>query len=776
MGVENPTVQFILTFHMPGYELSRLNDKEFEALATHIVSGLTSTRVERFKPGKDQGVDGRFFVVGHQEGIVQAKHWEKTGVVALRAYLTKTEAPKVAKLKPARYLLVTSVHLGRSDKQSISDIFSPYIKSPADILGNEDIQDYLRDHPEIARQHYKLWLASAEVLTLMFNAPIIGRSTFKTDEVIAFSPKYVATQSHQEALKLLDEMGSIIIIGEPGIGKSTLAEQLVLNYAVDGYELCFVQNALEEAEGVWANDRKQIFYFDDFLGRNYLEAIGRNHDSHVLAFMRRVQKDKTKRFVLTSRTTIMQQGKSLSELFRVYNIDQKEFEIRITDLSAIEKARILYNHIWFGDLGPEFVEQLYVDKRYNDVVAHRNFNPRLISFITDTHKIAGIPDQQYWQYVKATLENPRDVWRGVFDNQLDRMGRLIVTLVVFHGGEISERELRSSCERARQKETPKPSASEWGLAFERSYQMSVGAIVTRQLERFSGSTTVGLFNPSVGDFVLHRFASDVASLESFLVLLRDRRALVRFNAIRRNGIVSYSDYCAVMQMLAAHFWPDWVVEPEFAGILTAYVIQEQPLISALDEQLTALAAQIFDIARASDDAGNLCPFAAFVLEEKLMQSDDARWPEFVQLAMDGTEDDDTLIELSKVVVLLSEPMMTGAASELARHVIECWKEKIDHEISQHGIASDYFNEDDHDKVEADIQKFIRDTLKDYSIEFDDEEIAEIVSDFDIDQKISDNIRSDFDDEGGNRYRFSESKVSSHEREQIDDLFERERGS
>jgi hypothetical protein len=696
-------------------------------------------------------------------------------LAALRAYLVKSEAPKVEKLKPARYLMVTSVPLGRQDKQSISEIFAPYVISPADILGNEDIQDYLRDHPEMARQHYKLWLASADVLTLMFNAPIIGRSAFKTDEVLAFAPKYVRTHCHEAAQLRLDDHGSIIIIGEPGIGKSTLAEQLVLNYAVDGYELCFIQGSMEEAESVWSPDRKQIFYFDDFLGRNYLDAISRSHDSLVLGFMRRVQKDKKKRFILTSRTTIMQQGKSLSELFVAHNIDQEEYEVRITDVSAIEKAHILYNHIWFSDLDPAFVEQLYVDKRYREIVSHRNFNPRLISFITDAHKIAGIQAEGYWQYVKATLDNPRNIWRGVFQNQLDQLGRLMVSLVTFRGGEIAERELRAACERARIEQNPEHSASEWSLAFERSYQMSVGAVLTRELERKGGTVTVGLFNPSVGDFVLHQFAKDVTSLKSFLGLLRDRRSLARFQAIRRTGIIGDEDYGTVLQGLTDRFWPDPLIAPEFAGYLTYYILLEKTLTLTLRDQLIGLAARFFDVVEVSTDVSSLSPFAAFTIERNMLPCDDERWLGFVRQAMDGVGDDETLIELSKVVVLLGDPITETAAAELSEHVVEAWRDRIDEEVSQNAIATDYVDDDDHGEAEQEIRKFVSKALDDYSIGFDDDDIDDIVGSCDVDELISSNRRSRSDDEGSSGSRFSGPNVNALELEQIDDLFDREGG-
>lgn len=760
---------------MTGYELNRLNDKEFEALAVRVVQELVGERVERFKPGKDAGVDGRFFTVGAAEGIVQAKHWERSGLAQLLTHLAKTEAPKVAKLKPARYFLVTSVPLSRTNKQAIKAIFAPHLQSEADILGHEDVQDFLRDHPPIVQHQYKLWMASAEVLRLIFSAPIIGRSSFKLDEVMAFAPKYVPTRCHQDALSRLNSTGSIIIIGEPGIGKSTLAEQLVLHFAVDGFELCFIENALEEAEGAWANDRKQVFYFDDFLGRNYLEAIGRNRDSQVLAFIRRVAKDRSKRFILTSRTTIMQQGKRLSELFRAHNIDQNEYEVRITDLSPLEKARILYNHIWFGNLAPGFVEQLYVDKRYKAVVAHRNFNPRLVAFVTDSHKIAGIAAEKYWDYVAATLANPQDIWRGVFENQLDQMGRLIVGLVVFHGGQIPERDLMHCGERARLDQVPVPPPAEWSLAFERSYQMTVGAVVTRAMERHGGEVTVGLFNPSVGDFVLQRFASDAPSLESFFAVLRDSRSLSHFQSARKNNIISEDVFRTVVRNLAVRFWTRPLETPEFASELASFVANNEGLRSALKSELAALSVHFFAIADGSRRPEALSNFAVYALTEKLLNASDERWLAFVRSVIGQTTLDEDLIDLSKLVYLLESPVADIAMNELTDHVVTCWKEKIDVEVSENGIAADYTDEDDpetYDKAKEEVLEFVRGALSDYAIDFDGREIAAIVEAFDLREHLRENRHAHWEHEDRGRSYSGDGGVGS-EGDQIDDLFQRD---
>ena len=46
---------------MTDYTFSTLNDKEFEILSTDILSKFLGIKVERFKGGRDGGVDGRFF-------------------------------------------------------------------------------------------------------------------------------------------------------------------------------------------------------------------------------------------------------------------------------------------------------------------------------------------------------------------------------------------------------------------------------------------------------------------------------------------------------------------------------------------------------------------------------------------------------------------------------------------------------------------------------------------------------------------------------------------
>ncbi len=523
---------------MTDYDFSALNDKEFEALCTDLLSAIHGHRFERFKPGRDAGVDGRYFAIDGSEVILQCKHWQATPLERLFTHIEKIERPKIEKLNPSRYILGVSHQLSRTDKSKLKELLSPYVLRDDDILGREDLNDILSREPLIERRHYKLWIRSTSVLQHILNKAIHDRSAFSLDEIVREAKFYVPTKLHGAAIDKLETLGTVIVTGAPGIGKTTLANHMVLHYVDRGFSLMHVAEDLREAEGVYGDGQKQIFYFDDFLGRNYLEALSGHEGSHITQFIRRISHDKTKRFILTSRTTILNQGKALIDILSQNNIERNELEVRIESLQEIDKAKILYNHIWHSSLSAEHVDELYVERRYRRIISHRNFNPRLIRFITDTNAISEHSASQYWGYAKELLDNPTRVWQHPFEAQLDDFGRGIVLLVAINQRPIRQFDLAEAYARFTAR------AENNGLTGRRDFLLTLRHLVGSFLSRAAASAptaenaVLDLFNPSIGDYVLHRYSTDLPTLRAALISHRSASSVETLSGLISTGLLS----------------------------------------------------------------------------------------------------------------------------------------------------------------------------------------------------------------------------------------------
>src|SRR5258707_1775733 len=216
--------------------------------------------LESFGPGKDKGID---FRLRDRAGelIVQCKHYRECPT--LLQVLKQHEVSKVRVLKPKRYVLALSVSLTPARKEEIKELFSPYCESTSDIFGREDLNNLLGLYPEIERKHTKLWLTSSLVLEKFITHAVWNDTALTVERLKQRARLYVPNPSRARARKILDEFHYCIIAGIPGIGKTMLAEVLLIEH-VDKfeYEAIRIANDLSEIKGVKDPKRKQIFYFD----------------------------------------------------------------------------------------------------------------------------------------------------------------------------------------------------------------------------------------------------------------------------------------------------------------------------------------------------------------------------------------------------------------------------------------------------------------------------------------------------------------------------------
>jgi len=265
--------------------------------------------------------------------------------------------------------------------------------------------------------------------------------------------------------------------------------------------------------------------------------------------MDRIKKDKTKRFILTSRTNIFNQGLALSDTFRSKNIENEEFIIKIESLKDIDKAHILYNHIWHSDLDEEFIDEIYVEKRYKEIIKHKNFNPRLIEFITDIKKIqlGQIEAKNYWNYIVEKLDNPQDIWKKAFDKDSDEFNRIIVMLTVFNGNKIEEDKLRDSYN-SYIKLTGLTNSSHTSKEFDSIIEEVVKYFLNRT-KTYDQKIEYSLFNPSIADFVLNRYKNNSAILKYVYLALASVKSLKELRSLNFLNRISKSTYEEIILFL-----------------------------------------------------------------------------------------------------------------------------------------------------------------------------------------------------------------------------------
>lgn len=411
---------------MPDYILSKLPSAEFERLCRDLLQKRENVFIESFKDGKDRGIDLRF-AKGIDNTIIQAKCYKEWTV--LRNKLAK-ESEKVKKLNPQRYIFATSVPLSPDNKIFIKKTFSPYIKHNNDILGNDDLNNLIGQYPNIECQYNRLWLCSTNILNRILHRHVVNKSLFKLEECIDKKQCFVYNNNYFRAKAILDNHHYVIISGIPGIGKTTLAEMLVLENLKDDFEeFVFVSDDINDALKLYDDNKKQIFLYDDFLGATSFELSSKNFDGNLVSLIKRIKKSNNKKFILTTREYILQEAKLHYERLAKDNVEIAKCTIDLGSYSNKIKAQILYNHLYYANIPIDCIESLLDKNRVLKIVKHQNFNPRLVETIINHQLWHTIYAGTFFDKVYQVFEHPDRIWDIAY-NKLDITAQYALLVLV----------------------------------------------------------------------------------------------------------------------------------------------------------------------------------------------------------------------------------------------------------------------------------------------------------------------------------------------------------
>ncbi|GAB5342092.1 nSTAND3 domain-containing NTPase [Pseudomonas fluorescens] len=425
---------------MPDYDFKQLSPHDFEQLSRDLLQAKNKIILESFKVGKDQGIDFRY-ARGKNNVIVQCKHYIGTGLAGLIRDLKK-EVVKATLLKPTRYVLITSVGLSPSNKEEIKSLFCGILNTD-DIIGSDDLNNLLGLYPEIERQHYKLWLTSSAVLDRVLNNASLTHSDFDVARVHRDIHKYVRNAAYPRALEMLANEHVVIISGAPGVGKTSLAKMLLYTHIELGYQAVSIMTDFQVGRELYKKNNKQIFYFDDFIGATFLgehaSVFSRNEDRAIIEFIEMVRSSPTSKLIMTTREHILSQAIATSEKFSQANIIDSRCVLSVGDYDRMQRAEILYNHIYFSDLPASYRNALLSNRFYMEIVQHQKFNPRLISWLSTYKRVKSSAPEDYKDFVRGLLANPAEIWSHAYEYQISDSARsILLALYTFNGACSSE--------------------------------------------------------------------------------------------------------------------------------------------------------------------------------------------------------------------------------------------------------------------------------------------------------------------------------------------------
>jgi energy-coupling factor transporter ATP-binding protein EcfA2 len=411
------------------YDFRTLSPLGFEELVRDLLQEELSLRFESFGPGRDLGVDFRFATASGR-AIVQVKHYADSGTDALiRA--ARLEDGKVRKLKPARYILATSLALSPHLKAKLRAAMPSAPLVEEDIFGRTNLNNLLGRHPGVERRHFKLWLASTTVLERILHSGVYNRTQAEMDVIKAMVPKFVHNESIPQAEAVLQKSRALIIAGEPGVGKSTLARMLIWLHAEQNWRISVIDD-IKEAFDVAHDGEKHLIFFDDFLGQVPLSTdLIRSTDQRFPPFLQRVRSSKNLRFILTTRDYILHQAQAQSSRLSSTAVNTSELVLDVGYYTRAVRARMLFNHIYFSDLTAGDCEALLADDFFLRIIDHRNFNPRLIELLTSAEYVT-IAGPHIRSTVESVLANPHELWDKPYRKHISDEGRALMLALFFN--------------------------------------------------------------------------------------------------------------------------------------------------------------------------------------------------------------------------------------------------------------------------------------------------------------------------------------------------------
>jgi hypothetical protein len=297
----------------------------------------------------------------------------------------KTRVDKGIWIKADFYIFITNALLPSVLRTTIENLFREnFPETRVYTHGGNDVCDWLDNNPQI-RKAFPQLLSLRDLSGLLegiINRHIHTQSRIAIEQAKEIAAVFVPTGPYQKALETLKKYNFVVLDGPPEVGKTAIAQMIVLTQVTDDWELIACKEP-KEFIGLYKTENKQVFMVDDAFGRTeYDPSRGKLWEKDLPHVLRLINRKHW--LILTSRKHILERAYKDMDLEDMAKDFPKPAEVLVdaTKLTVPEKALMLYRQAKAENLLS--LPKEIVKKYAEFIVYSQNFTPeRIRSFVKE---------------------------------------------------------------------------------------------------------------------------------------------------------------------------------------------------------------------------------------------------------------------------------------------------------------------------------------------------------------------------------------------------------
>ncbi len=137
------------------------------------------------------------------------------------------------------------------------------------------------------------------------------------------------------------------------------------------------------------------------------------------------------RFILTTRAYIFEEARLVSEYLADQRLDISKYVLDVGIYTRRIKARILYNHLLVAGTPQSHINALIGSGLIGNIIDHKNYNPRIIDWMTDSTPVRDILPESYPAAFIDALTNPKQLWDIAFRTHISKLCQHLLLALFF---------------------------------------------------------------------------------------------------------------------------------------------------------------------------------------------------------------------------------------------------------------------------------------------------------------------------------------------------------